>query len=152
MRTARISYNLNRWFGLRIDLLGSLFTVSLAAYLVYSDRPVGAANAGFSLNMCIDFCTMVMWLVRNFNNLEVQANRWVNLCFLVRVLVRSFPCPVLNESNNISTSSMNQKLPTQASHQLRGPRVGNCGFRTYLRGILRYLSRNNQRWQIETRL
>ncbi len=78
VRTARISYNLNRWFGLRIDFLGSLFTVSLATYLVYSDRPVGAANAGFSLNMCIDFCTMVMWLVRNFNDLEVQANRWVN--------------------------------------------------------------------------
>ncbi|KJA23280.1 hypothetical protein HYPSUDRAFT_201568 [Hypholoma sublateritium FD-334 SS-4] len=74
VRTARISYNLNRWFGLRIDLLGSLFTVSLATYLVYSDRPVGAGNAGFSLNMCIDFCMMVMWLVRNFNNLEVEAN------------------------------------------------------------------------------
>lgn len=90
VRTARISYNLNRWFGLRIDFLGSLFTVSLATYLVYSDRPVGAGNAGFSLNMCLDFCTMIMWLVRNFNNLEVQANRWVN-CFLVREY--RFDCP-----------------------------------------------------------
>ncbi|KAF8966510.1 multidrug resistance-associated ABC transporter [Flammula alnicola] len=74
VRIARISHNLNRWIGIRIDYLGAIFTASLASYLVYSGRSVGAANTGFSLNMAIEFCTMILWWVRTFNGLEVQAN------------------------------------------------------------------------------
>ncbi|KAF8963033.1 multidrug resistance-associated ABC transporter [Flammula alnicola] len=50
VRIARMTYNLNR------------------------GRSVGAANTGFSLNMAIEFCTMILWWVRIFNDLEVQAN------------------------------------------------------------------------------
>jgi len=74
MRIARISHNLNRWIAIRIDLLGALFTSCLASYLVYGRSP-GAANTGFSLNMALDFCTMILLWVRNFNELEVQTNR-----------------------------------------------------------------------------
>jgi len=74
VRIARMSYNLNRWIGVRIDLLGALFTSCLASYLVYGRSP-GAANTGFSLNMALDFCTMILWWVRCFNELEVQTNR-----------------------------------------------------------------------------
>ncbi|KDR83043.1 hypothetical protein GALMADRAFT_866150 [Galerina marginata CBS 339.88] len=73
VRIARMSYNLNRWIGIRIDLLGNLFTASLAAYLVYG-HSLGSANTGFSLNLAVDFCTMILWWVRIFNEFEVQAN------------------------------------------------------------------------------
>jgi hypothetical protein len=40
-------------------------------------EPWSAANIGFSLNMALDFCTLILWFVRNYNELEVQSNRWV---------------------------------------------------------------------------
>lgn len=69
-----MSYDLNRWINVRIDLLGAIFTSALASYLIYG-RPVGAGNTGFSLNMALEFCTMILWLVRYFNEIEVQSNR-----------------------------------------------------------------------------
>ncbi|KAF8803419.1 multidrug resistance-associated ABC transporter [Phlegmacium glaucopus] len=71
--TDRLSYSLNRWIGVRIDALGALLTAALACYLVYG-RPISAANTGFSLNMAVDVCSCVLWVVRSFNDLEVQAN------------------------------------------------------------------------------
>jgi ABC-type multidrug transport system fused ATPase/permease subunit len=73
IRVARMSYNLNRWIGVRIDVLGAVFTTSLASYLVYG-RSVGAGNTGFSLNMILEFCTMILWGVRYLNEFEVQGN------------------------------------------------------------------------------
>lgn len=69
-----MSYNLNRWVSIRIDVLGALFTSTLAAYLVYGSS-TNAENTGFTLNMAIDFCNMILYWVRVFNDLEVQANR-----------------------------------------------------------------------------
>lgn len=71
-----MSYNLNRWIGIRIDFLGGLFTAALATYLVYG-HSLGSANTGFSLNLAVDFCTMILWWVRIFNDFEVQTNRSV---------------------------------------------------------------------------
>ncbi|KAF8157940.1 multidrug resistance-associated ABC transporter [Crassisporium funariophilum] len=73
IRVARMSYNLNRWIGVRIDVLGSLLTAALASYLVYGGS-VGAANIGFSLNMIVELSMIILWGVRFFNELEVQAN------------------------------------------------------------------------------
>lgn len=72
-RVARVSYNLNRWIGIRVDILGAMFTTSLATYLVYASS-IDPASIGFSLNMAVDFCGMILWWVRVFNDLEVQAN------------------------------------------------------------------------------
>ena len=74
IRVARMSYNLNRWISVRIEILGATFTAALASYLVYG-RSVGAGNTGFSLNMVVEFCTMILWWVRCFNEFEVQSNR-----------------------------------------------------------------------------
>ena len=38
---ARMSYKLNRWIGVRIDVMGANFTTALASYLVYGPS-VGA--------------------------------------------------------------------------------------------------------------
>ncbi|KAJ3508927.1 hypothetical protein NLJ89_g5494 [Agrocybe chaxingu] len=72
-RTARTSWNINRWIGFRIDLLGALFTSALATYLVYFQR-VSASNTGFSLNMAVTFTMYIFWLIRVYNDLEVQSN------------------------------------------------------------------------------
>lgn len=77
MRISRVSYNLNRWIGIRVDYLAALFNAALATYLVYF-RSVGAANTGFTLNMAVDLCSSMLWGVRLFNELEVHANRCVH--------------------------------------------------------------------------
>ena len=79
-RVARISYNLNRWIGVRIDALGATFTAALATYLIYGPT-AGAGNTGFSLNMAVEFGLYILWLVRIFNDFEVQANRCVHPVF-----------------------------------------------------------------------
>ncbi|CAA7260747.1 unnamed protein product [Cyclocybe aegerita] len=73
-RVASIFWNLNRWVATRIDALGAIFTSALVAYLVYSPRGVGASNSGFSLGMAVEFVKSTFWLVRVFNELEVQSN------------------------------------------------------------------------------
>ncbi|PPR05406.1 hypothetical protein CVT24_008020 [Panaeolus cyanescens] len=73
LRISRVSYNLNRWIGIRADYLAALFSAALATYLVYFCS-VGAANTGFTLNMAVDLCSSMLWGVRLFNELEVQAN------------------------------------------------------------------------------
>lgn len=76
-RVARISWDLNRWIGVRMDILGSLFITSLATYLVYGPRKVGASNTGFSLTMALEFTTQILSCVRVYNTVEVQSNRCV---------------------------------------------------------------------------
>ncbi|KAF8885698.1 multidrug resistance-associated ABC transporter [Gymnopilus junonius] len=73
LRIARTSYNLNRWIGIRMDLLGALFTTALASYLLIR-KTLNAANIGFSLNMSLEFCAMILYVVRCYNDFEVQSN------------------------------------------------------------------------------
>ncbi|KAF9013114.1 hypothetical protein BDQ17DRAFT_1321012 [Cyathus striatus] len=79
-RVARVSYNLNRWIAVRMDLLGALFTTSLATYLVRT-RNASASNTGFSLTVALDFCLTILWWVRQYNEFEVQSNRHVH-CYM----------------------------------------------------------------------
>ena len=83
IKVSRTSHNLNRWIGIRIDALGAVFAAVLASYLLIR-RSISAANIGFSLNMTLDFCTLILWLVRNYNELEVQSNRWVMQSYISR--------------------------------------------------------------------
>ena len=93
-RPAHACWNLNRWIGLRIDFLATVFTSTLATYLVYGGS-VGAANAGFTLNMALEFCSCLFYLIRTLNDLEVECNRFVaagsswvflGICLLILML------------------------------------------------------------------
>uniref|UniRef100_A0A8H7XP05 P-loop containing nucleoside triphosphate hydrolase protein n=1 Tax=Psilocybe cubensis TaxID=181762 RepID=A0A8H7XP05_PSICU len=64
---------LNRWLGVRIDFLSATFTAALASYMLIN-RKLNTSNVGFSLTMSLEFCSSILWLVRYFNDLEVQAN------------------------------------------------------------------------------
>jgi hypothetical protein len=79
VKVSRTSYNLNRWIGIRIDVLGATFATAMASYLLVR-RSISAANIGFSLNMALNLCNQILWLVKNYNELEVQSNRWVLQC------------------------------------------------------------------------
>ncbi|KAF7377593.1 p-loop containing nucleoside triphosphate hydrolase protein [Mycena sanguinolenta] len=72
-RCARVFYNLNRWVAVRLELLSTLFTTALAAYLVYFQNQQ-ASNAGFSLTMTLGFSGMILVWIRCFNDFEVQSN------------------------------------------------------------------------------
>lgn len=74
VRLSRLNFDLNRWIAVRIDSLGAVFTASLATYLAYS-KTVSAANVGFSLNRSVNFCFMILYVVRLFNMCQVEANR-----------------------------------------------------------------------------
>jgi len=69
-----MSYNLNRWIGVRMDFLGAAFTSGLALYLIYGPS-IGASNTGFSLAMAADMAHFILILVRLGNEFEVNANR-----------------------------------------------------------------------------
>ncbi|KAI0711801.1 P-loop containing nucleoside triphosphate hydrolase protein [Cerioporus squamosus] len=62
-RAAIIHVNLNRWVGIRVDLIGTVFATSLAAYLIYVGY-LSASNTGFSLAMATAFTSHIMQAVR----------------------------------------------------------------------------------------
>lgn len=74
-RVARMSYNLNRWIGVRMDFLGALFTSALALYLLYGPD-IGPSNTGFSLSMASDLTMFILYVVRLGNEFEVNSNRY----------------------------------------------------------------------------
>ena len=76
VRLARANNDLNRWIAIRIDALGAIFTAGLAAYLTYVSK-LGAANIGFSLNRAVEFTSVILAVVRFFNAVQVEANRYV---------------------------------------------------------------------------
>jgi hypothetical protein len=47
-------------------------------YLVYGRNVEDASNTGFSITMAVTFSSMILWWVREFNQLEVSGNRCVS--------------------------------------------------------------------------
>ena len=136
IKVTRTSYNLNRWIGMRIDALGATFATALASYLLIR-RTISAANIGFSLTMALDFCNLILWLVRQYNELEVQSNRWVLQSYMSwRRVNRS--SLVSNVSKVISISNMNKSQPKQVFPQQRGLKAVNFKLRIFLLDILRF--------------
>ncbi|GAW02588.1 P-loop containing nucleoside triphosphate hydrolase protein [Lentinula edodes] len=72
-RPSRVFWNLNRWIDVRLDLLGNVFSASLAAYLVYVSHGQ-AATIGFSLNMAVMFSSSILYYIRIMNMFQVRAN------------------------------------------------------------------------------
>ncbi|ODO04635.1 hypothetical protein I350_05244 [Cryptococcus amylolentus CBS 6273] len=68
-----LSYNLNRWVTIRLNMLGGLFAAALGAFLVYGAK-LDASTSGFALSQAISFSSMILWWVRMVNEMEVQGN------------------------------------------------------------------------------
>ncbi|KZV63091.1 P-loop containing nucleoside triphosphate hydrolase protein [Peniophora sp. CONT] len=75
MRAARLSSNVNRWIGTRINALGGLFSAALATYLIYGPgRSALPSDIGFTLNMGVGFSGSILWCVQVINMFEISAN------------------------------------------------------------------------------
>ena len=140
IKVSRTPYNLNRWIGIRIDVLGATFATALASYLLIC-RSISAANIGFSLSMALEFCGLILWFVRNYNELEVQSNRWVLQSYISRGWVTSnLSFLVWNVSKVISKSNMNKRQQMQVFPQQRGLKTVNFKLNIFLLDILRYVN------------
>ncbi|KAJ7092446.1 P-loop containing nucleoside triphosphate hydrolase protein [Mycena belliarum] len=72
-RAARLSFDLTRWTTVRTQTLGSIFTASLAVYLVYFQH-YSAANTGFSLNAAVNFGETIAGWMLCLNDFLLMSN------------------------------------------------------------------------------
>ncbi|KAJ6504576.1 P-loop containing nucleoside triphosphate hydrolase protein [Mycena vitilis] len=68
-RAARNYYNLNRWISVRVEILGAIFSASLASYLVYITK-TRAGDTGFLINMAITFTLTNEFEVQGYIDIE----------------------------------------------------------------------------------
>jgi ABC-type multidrug transport system fused ATPase/permease subunit len=63
----------NRWMGWRMSLVGSVYSVVVAA-LILSTPSMDSALAGFALAFSLEFANCIMWTVRLYANVELNMN------------------------------------------------------------------------------
>ncbi|KAE8555903.1 hypothetical protein EYB25_000601 [Talaromyces marneffei] len=63
----------NRWMGLRMALVGSLFS-TIVAIIILLMPTVDASLAGFALSFALNYGQTVIWIIRHYANLELQMN------------------------------------------------------------------------------
>lgn len=85
-RLSKNSYDLNRWMSVRTDILGASFAVAVASYLLVKKNQ-SAGVIGFSLTASMGICDSLLYVVRCWNEFEVQANRWVPVAYFRPVIV-----------------------------------------------------------------
>ncbi|KAI0656583.1 multidrug resistance-associated ABC transporter [Cubamyces menziesii] len=69
-RAALIYNGLNRWVTVRVDSMGNVLSLALAAYIIYVAR-LSASDAGFAMTMAAGFSINVLFWVRTVNHLQV---------------------------------------------------------------------------------
>ncbi|OSD04848.1 P-loop containing nucleoside triphosphate hydrolase protein [Trametes coccinea BRFM310] len=72
-RVAITQWNLNRWLGMRIDLIALFFATGLATYLTYVSD-LSASNTGFSLTMATAFSSVINQMIRVVNQFELSGD------------------------------------------------------------------------------
>jgi hypothetical protein len=72
--TATVFNDVDRWIGVRIDVLGALFAAVLAACLMYGSKRLEVFLLGFALNQVFSFAECILLSVRVFNMFEIEAN------------------------------------------------------------------------------
>ena len=63
----------NRWLGIRFAIVGTIFTVSVASFAVYSPS-VSASLAGLALTFSLEFSQCVFWVLRKYADIEMDMN------------------------------------------------------------------------------
>jgi ABC-type multidrug transport system fused ATPase/permease subunit len=63
----------NRWMGLRMSVLGMIFS-STVAILILASKDMDAALAGFTMSFALDFAAYILWAIRNYADLELGFN------------------------------------------------------------------------------
>lgn len=63
----------NRWIGLRLSMIGSLFAV-LVGVAVVAVKSIDASMAGFALSFALNYTGNVIWTLRRYANMELDMN------------------------------------------------------------------------------
>ncbi|RKL01801.1 ATP-dependent bile acid permease [Fusarium oxysporum] len=63
----------NRWMGLRMGLIGTLFSTVVGIIVIVSPS-MDAALAGFTLSFAMDFAESILWTIRNYAGMELNMN------------------------------------------------------------------------------
>jgi len=64
---------LNRWLSWRLGVVGSVFAV-ITASIIISLKSVNASLGGFALGFMLDYTHTVVWMLRQYANLELGMN------------------------------------------------------------------------------
>ena len=62
----------NRWLALRLNWMGAVFAILVAAIIVFSG--IEASLAGFALSFALQYSSAVTWTARNYANVELSMN------------------------------------------------------------------------------
>ena len=74
---AKSSLNLNlfsRWLGWNMSIIGVIFTVIVAIFVLTIRAKADAALAGFVLTFTMQFSSTILWTVRTYAELELEMN------------------------------------------------------------------------------
>ncbi|KAI9841606.1 MAG: hypothetical protein M1837_000513 [Sclerophora amabilis] len=63
----------NRWFGLRMGVLGAVFAMLVAA-IVITAKGMEPSLAGFALGFALQYTETVIWVMRRYANMELNMN------------------------------------------------------------------------------
>lgn len=66
-------WSVNRWMGLRMALVGAVFTAFVGVIVIISPS-MDAALAGFTLSFALDFAESILWAIRHYANMELNMN------------------------------------------------------------------------------
>ncbi|RMZ80689.1 hypothetical protein DV738_g2708, partial [Chaetothyriales sp. CBS 135597] len=72
-RAYRDTWLFNRWMNFRLNLVGTLFVIITGA-LIVSIPSIDASLAGFALSFALGLADAVIWLVRDYSNVELDSN------------------------------------------------------------------------------
>jgi ABC-type multidrug transport system fused ATPase/permease subunit len=71
---SRVFQTLDKWAGVRMDGVGTLFILGLATYLVYGPRGANPSEIGFSIDMAFGFARLILWLVIEINQTQSELS------------------------------------------------------------------------------
>ena len=63
----------NRWMGFRLCMVGTVFSVLVAAVIV-ATKSIDASLAGFALAFSLQYTGAIIWTIRSYSNLEMDMN------------------------------------------------------------------------------
>ncbi|TDL20537.1 P-loop containing nucleoside triphosphate hydrolase protein [Rickenella mellea] len=84
IRASLTFYNINRWIGIRANSLGAMFSTVVTTYLVYGTN-IRAGSVGLTLTVVRAFAGEILWWVRIYNFMEIEANSLERVLDFLRI-------------------------------------------------------------------
>ncbi|TDL20550.1 P-loop containing nucleoside triphosphate hydrolase protein [Rickenella mellea] len=77
-------FTINRWIAIRADSLGAMFSTVVTTFLIYG-TDVRAGSVGLTLTVVNAFAGEILWWVRMYNFVEIQANSLERILDFLRI-------------------------------------------------------------------